>query len=205
MEKNEVWGVVVAAGNGSRFGAPKHSLLFHGVPLWQAARDRLLEGGVAEVVVVGDVPSGISGGYRRQDSVANGLAAIPSSADLILVHDAARPNVSADLVRSVIGRLEAGGVDGVVPGLALTDTVKQVDGAAVARTLDRTTLFAVQTPQGFTADALRSAHASVVVDVTDDAQMVELNHGTVVIVAGEPGNTKVTFRGDLERIEAASS
>lgn len=205
MEKTEVWAVVVAAGSGTRFGTPKHNALLNGVPLWQAARDALLAGGVSHVVVVGDVPHGIPGGARRQDSVANGLAAIPDSADMILIHDAARPNGSPNLVRSVLRRLEEGDVDGVVPGLNVTDTIKQVDGEAVQRTLDRAALIAVQTPQGFRAEALRSAHASVATEVTDDAQMVEHNGGRVVIVPGELANTKVTFQGDLETLEEVSS
>jgi len=179
MEQTETWAVLVAAGSGSRFGGPKHSLLLDGAPLWSIARDRLLAGGVDGVVVVGDVEGGVPGGSRRQDSVNN------------------------DLVRLVISRLQEGDVDGVVPAVPTRDTMKQVDGDLVVATVDRASLVAVQTPQGFGADALRRAHQIVRVDVTDDAQMIELSGGAVVIVPGEPENSKVTFPGDLERIAEA--
>jgi 2-C-methyl-D-erythritol 4-phosphate cytidylyltransferase/2-C-methyl-D-erythritol 2,4-cyclodiphosphate synthase len=200
MEQTETWAVVVAAGSGLRYGGPKHSLLLNDEPLWSIARDRLLAGGVGNVVVVGDVPGGIPGGRRRQDSVNKGLEAVPDSARWILVHDAARPAASADLVRHVISRLQEGDVDGVIPAVPARDTMKQVEGELVVGTVDRVSLVAVQTPQGFGAKALRRAHQFVDVDVTDDAQMIELSGGKVVVIPGEPENTKVTFAGDLEGI-----
>jgi len=203
MEQTETWAVVVAAGSGSRFGGPKHALLLGGVPLWSIARDRLLAGGVDGVVVVGDVEGGVPGGRRRQDSVSNGLAAVPGCAQWILVHDAARPVASADLVGRVISRLQEGDMDGVVPAVPTRDTMKQVDGDLVIATVDRAALVAVQTPQGFGAAALRRAHKLVGVDVTDDSQMIELSGGAVVIIPGEPENVKVTFPGDLARITGA--
>lgn len=200
MEQTEIWAVVVAAGSGSRYGGPKHSLLLDGAPLWSIARDRLLAGGVDTVVVVGDVEGGVPGGERRQDSVSNGLEVVPDSARWILVHDAARPAASADLVGQVISRLRQGDVDAVVPAMPTRDTMKEVDGDLVIATVDRVSLVAVQTPQGFGADALRRAHRVVTVDVTDDAQMIELSGGVVAIIPGESENFKVTFRSDLERM-----
>lgn len=197
-----VAGIVVAAGKGERFGGAKHLRELGGKPLWVRARDALLEGGVAQVVVVGDVPGGIAGGARRRDSTAAGLDHLPAEASLVLVHDAARPLAAPELVRRVIDRLRDGGVDAVVPAVPVRDTIKRVSGGRVVETLDRSTLVAVQTPQGFTFDALRRAHAASDDDAPDDAVLVERNGGTVVTVPGDPINLKVTYPQDLAVAEA---
>lgn len=196
------WGIIVAAGSGTRFGSPKHSLELNGVPLWQRARADLLSAGVEAVVIVGDVPGGVSGGPRRQDSVAAGLAQVPDDVDLVLVHDAARPLAGPTVARAVLERLSQGDVDGVVPAVAVRDTVKRVDGERVLETVDRSDLVAVQTPQGFRTSKLRSAHRDVPEDVTDDAQMIEMTGGTVVTVAGSVRNLKITVPDDLTVAEA---
>ncbi len=193
-----IWGIVVAAGAGSRFGSPKHVLELDGVALWQRARDDLLAGGVDSVVVVGDVPGGFHGGRRRQDSVAAGLAQVAADAAYVLVHDAARPLAGADVVNAVLERLGQGDVDGVVPAVPVGDTLKRVQGSSVLETVDRSDLVAVQTPQGFRADMLRRAHREVTSDVTDDAQMIEAIGGSVVTVAGSARNLKVTHPADLD-------
>lgn len=193
------WGIVVAAGSGSRFGAPKHAALLSGIPLWQHAVASLREGGCDDVVVVGDVPGGIPGGAHRRLSVAAGLAAVPDSAATVLVHDAARPLASPDLVRVVVGRLGAGDVDGVIPAVPVRDALKEVAGDIVVRGVDRSSLVAVQTPQGFRADSLRRAHAAATEgEAADDAELVERVGGSVAIVLGEPHNLKITYPGDLE-------
>ncbi len=197
-----VWGIVVAAGEGRRFGGPKHARLLAGKPLWEWGRDALSEGGADGVVVVGDVPGGVPGGERRRDSVAAGLAAVPQAADLVVVHDAARPLASADLVRRVVARLGEGGADAVVPVLPVRDTLKEVEGGRVTRTVERAGLVAVQTPQGFVADALRRAHDAGDEEATDDAQLVERIGGAVATVPGEPSNLKVTFPDDLATLAA---
>ncbi len=197
-----LWGIVVAAGEGSRFGGPKHDCLLAGKPLWQWAADSLAAAGAADVVVVGAVRGGIPGGARRRDSVAAGLAAIPAGTELVLVHDAARPLASADLASRVVVRLEAGGADGVVPALAVRDTLKAVDGDRVSHTVDRSALVAVQTPQGFLAEVLRRAHAAGDDDATDDAALVERIGGRVATVPGEPRNLKVTYADDLATLAA---
>lgn len=196
-----VWGILVAAGSGSRFGGPKHTVMLAGKPLWQWARDALIEGGAQGVVVVGDVEGGIEGGPRRQDSVAEGLAHLPPEVTHVLVHDAARPLASPALVERVVSALAAG-ADAVVPAIPVRDTIKRVAEGRVVETVDRTDLVAVQTPQGFTAAALRRAHDSVAVDVTDDASMAEIAGSTVVTVPGEPGNIKVTYPEDLTHAAA---
>lgn len=146
----------------------------------------------------------VAGGATRSASVRAGLAALPRDAAFVLVHDAARPAASPQLFAAVLAALEAG-AEAVVPGLPVVDTIKQVterDGhQVVAQTLDRATLVAVQTPQGFEVDRLREAHATGE-EATDDAALVEALGVTVVVVPGEPGNVKLTAPGDLGRLEA---
>ncbi len=191
--------VIVAAGSGTRFGRSKHDLLLGGIPLWQRGIDVLSEAGIGEVVVVGDVPGGVPGGPRRRDSVLNGLEAFDVQPDWVLIHDAARPLVTAGLVRAIIDVSLGGGVDGVVPALAVSDTIKRVssDGRIVA-TVDRDDLVAVQTPQAFRFETLITAHHTFPGAVaTDDATLVELVGGRVVVVEGERTNMKITYQGDL--------
>ena len=118
---------------------------------------------------------------------------------MVLVHDAARPLTTAAVFEAVLGALGEGGVDGAVPGVPVHDTIKQVDTSqTITATLDRTTLVAVQTPQGFRAAALRRAHAADGTDgATDDAVLVEAVGGRVRVVPGDPGNLKITTPEDL--------
>ena len=194
----DVWAVLVAAGLGSRFGGPKHSVNLDGEPMWAHAEAALRSGGAAEVVLVGDEEGWVEGGLRRRDSVANGLDRVPSDIELVLVHDAARPLASADLVRRVIDRLRVGDVAGVVPAVPVRDTIKQTRHEAVVVTVDRSSLVAVQTPQGFVASVLRRAHAAGDDDATDDAMLLEAIDEPVVTVPGEPTNLKITFPEDLK-------
>jgi 2-C-methyl-D-erythritol 4-phosphate cytidylyltransferase len=196
------WGIVVAAGSGTRYGGPKHDVQLQGRPLWEWARRALIEGGVAEVVVVGSVPGGIPGGERRRDSVAAGLAMIPEGADAIVVHDAARPLAGPELVGRVLERLATGDVAGVVPGVRVRDTLKMVEGDSVVMTVDRDPLISVQTPQAFRASVLRAAYAADHDDASDDASLLERIGATVAWTAGDPGNLKVTYPADLQILEA---
>ena len=157
----------------------------------------------------------VTGGARRRDSVAAGIAAAPEAAWYV-VHDAARPLASADLARRVLAAAQARGERGAaVPGLALADTVKVVaaDGR-VRETLERASLRAVQTPQAFAGPLLRRAHGQLAVrergaeaegkdgapsDALDDAQLVERLGEAVWVVEGEPRALKVTMAADLER------
>ena len=198
-----VWAIVVAAGSGDRFGGPKQYELLAGrrVLDWSLDTCRAACDGVVLVVPPERVAESeaadvvVAGGASRADSVRAGLAAVPEEADVIVVHDAARPRASAALFAAVIDAVR-GGADGAVPALPVTDTVKRVDGDTVVETLDRSTLVAVQTPQGFRAEMLRKAHASGA-DATDDAALVEQAGGRVVVVPGEPGNGKITHPSDL--------
>jgi 2-C-methyl-D-erythritol 4-phosphate cytidylyltransferase len=198
----DVWGILVAAGRGKRYGRPKHQVELGGRAMWEWGRNALLEGGAAGVVVVGPVPDGVPGGDLRRDSVRAGLDHVPESIAFILVHDAARPVASAELARRVIERLRVGDADGVVPALPVRDALKQVEGEWVTETLDRATIMGVQTPQGFVAERLIEAHAVIQGDAPDDAALVAWAGGKVVAIAGETTNLKLTYPADLVAAEA---
>ncbi len=198
----DVWAVLVAAGLGERFGGPKHEAELDGEPLWVHAERPLRSGGVDEVVVVGPMEGAVAGGPRRRDSVRNGLEAVPSGIELVLVHDAARPLVSPELVKRVIERLRVGDAAGVVPVIPVRDTIKETADDVVIRTVDRSSLVAVQTPQGYVASVLRRAHESGDDDATDDAVLVEALGERVVTVPGDPANLKITYPEDLVLAEA---
>ncbi|MCL1593844.1 MAG: 2-C-methyl-D-erythritol 4-phosphate cytidylyltransferase [Actinomycetia bacterium] len=189
--------VIVAAGSGTRFGRPKHNALLAGVELWQRSVDAFIAAGTDQIVVVGDVPGGLAGGPRRRDSVAIGLAAFAPDTEWVLIHDAARPLITAELIARVRERSLVGDVDGVIPAIPVTDTIKHVDGETVLTTVDRSTLVSVQTPQAFRLSVLREAHSADQLDATDDAAMVERQGGTVVQVMGDPMNFKITVPDDL--------
>lgn len=200
-----IWGLLLAAGRGSRFGRTKHDLHIGGVSLWERCRRSLIAGGVENVVLVGDIAGAVPGGGRRRDSVAAGLAAIPDAEGFVLVHDAARPLVTPQLVRRVIDRLLGGDVDGVVPAIPVRDTIKRIGGEMVVETVDRSNLVSVQTPQGFVLGALRAAHDAFPLEATDDAAIVEASGGAIAIVAGDPVNMKLTYPEDLALAEALRS
>ncbi|MGZ4672440.1 MAG: 2-C-methyl-D-erythritol 4-phosphate cytidylyltransferase [Ilumatobacteraceae bacterium] len=195
-----VWTIVVAGGTGSRFGRPKQfelvgtrRVIDHATEIARAASD-----GVVVVVPPADVEAegGVPGGATRSESVRAGLAAVPPEATIVCVHDAARPFASAHLFEAVI-RAVADGADGAVPGVPVTDTIKQIDAdRVVVGTPQRETLVAVQTPQAFRAAVLRTAHASGR-QATDDAALVESCGGRVVVVDGELTNRKITHLDDL--------
>jgi 2-C-methyl-D-erythritol 4-phosphate cytidylyltransferase len=159
---------------------------------------RTVSDGVVLVVPRADVVAegGVAGGATRSESVRNGLAAIPPSATIVCVHDAARPFASAELFSLVIDAVRTG-ADAAVPGLAVTDTVKRIDrDNIVVETPERSTLVAVQTPQAFRASVLRDAHRGQG-DATDDAALVEALGRRVVVVPGEHNNRKITHIDDL--------
>jgi 2-C-methyl-D-erythritol 4-phosphate cytidylyltransferase len=200
-----VWTIVVGGGSGARFGRAKQYELLgdrrvidHSVETARRVSD-----GVVVVVPVADVAreGGVAGGATRAESVRNGLQAVPADADVVCVHDAARPFASEALYRAVVAAIRDG-ADGAVPGVPVTDTVKvvgdEVGGVRpVESTLDRDRLVAVQTPQAFRAEVLRAAHAAAD-DATDDAALVERAGGRVVVVPGEVRNRKITHPDDLE-------
>jgi 2-C-methyl-D-erythritol 4-phosphate cytidylyltransferase len=153
--------------------------------------------------VTGELPCVVvPGGRTRRESVSACLRELPNEVTSVLVHDAARPLVPAAVVRRVLDALTSG-AEAVVPVLPLDDTIKEVAGDRVARTVDRLALRAVQTPQGFVRDALVRAHAewSGADEPTDDAAMVEALGVPVSVVDGVPEGFKVTGPLDLRLAE----
>jgi 2-C-methyl-D-erythritol 4-phosphate cytidylyltransferase len=204
-----VVGIVPAGGSGERLGAdrPKAFVVCAGRPLIDWSLE-VLEAVCDRVVVAAPAdwlrPGWVEGGPSRSASVRNALAAVPEARTAV-VHDAARPLVTRELVEACVGALM--GVDGAIAAAPVTDTVKEAypDGT-VLRTLDRSRLWAVQTPQVFRAESLRRAldvDDAVLAAATDDASLVEAAGGTIRLVEAPPGNFKVTTEGDLARAEAA--
>ncbi|HUR50278.1 MAG TPA: 2-C-methyl-D-erythritol 4-phosphate cytidylyltransferase [Acidimicrobiales bacterium] len=203
-----VWGIVVAAGAGERFGGPKQWAQLGGRSLAAisvASCRRACEGVVLVVPAdtVGQVTDAsadivAAGGSTRAASVRKGLSRVPAEATVVVVHDAVRPAASPALFARVIDEVRSGAA-GAVPGLPVTDTLKQVEDGAVTRTLERRGVVAVQTPQAFDAEWLRRAHATAG-EATDDAALVEQAGGRVIVVDGEPGNLKVTRPEDLDSL-----
>lgn len=201
-----VWTVVVAGGGGTRFGAAKQYEHLAGRPVleWSVGAAAATSDGVVVVVPRADadraVPEAdvvVGGGETRAESVRRGLAAVPDDVAVVLVHDAARPAASTTLFERVIAAVRAGAA-GAVPAVAVTDSLRTRDGAAV----DRAQLVAVQTPQGFPAAVLRAAHADGD-EASDDATLVERAGGTIVVVDGEVTNTKLTHPHDRVALEQA--
>ena len=205
-----VVGIVPAGGSGERLGAdrPKAFVVCAGRPLIEWSLEVL--GSVCDRVVVAaplgydEGPDRVMGGESRSASVRNAIASV-EDADVFVVHDAARPLVTRDLVERCIGALEPG-IDGAIAAIPMTDTVKEVasDGR-VLRTLDRSTLWAIQTPQVFRADILRRAlerDAAALAAATDDAWLVDDAGGVITVVESYPENLKVTRESDLRIAEA---
>ena len=143
----------------------------------------------------------MTGGATRAESVRAALDEVPEDALVALVHDAARPLVTDAVIERVLAPLSEGW-DGVVPGLAVPDTVKSVDGDRVVATVAREKLVAVQTPQAFPVATLRAAYAGELDAATDCASLVEARGGRIKWVEGDPRLLKVTTRADLELVSS---
>ena len=215
-----VWAILVAAGRGERLGLdhPKAFAKLGEDPLLAEPLRRLDDSEWVDAIVLvappgweepsillaeelgcGKVSACVPGGDTRADSVRAGLAEVPEDAVVVLVHDAARPLLPEDVIERVLAPL-ADGWDGAVPGLPVSDTLKRVapDGT-VLETVERDSLYAVQTPQAFPAGVLRRAVASGA-DATDCAGLVEASGGRVKVVPGDPLLLKVTTTDDLAKI-----
>ena len=226
------WAIIAAAGSGSRLQTagvdrPKQFLELDNAPLyWHSARTFAHVAGISGIVFVfppdikdiaaeetlrlaraEDFPLPCrftAGGETRQDSVRNALAALPSECGHVLVHDAARPFVTTHLTAAILDGLSAGYV-AVIPGLPVVDTIKQVDASGMVHgTIDRETLRAVQTPQGFSRLELTRAHAEAQarnLAVTDDAALLETLGVPVYVTEGNARNQKITTPADLALLE----
>lgn len=190
---------------------PKAFVRCAGRELWEWSADALRE---ACDVLVFAVPAGyeteganagggrVQGGASRSESVRNALEAAPD-ADIAVIHDAARPLVTPELIRACVAQVQAGW-DGAIAATPVTDTIKQADAEGrVTRTLDRSALWSIQTPQAFRVGALRHAlETGDLAAATDDAALVEAAGGSVRIVEAPADNFKVTWPSDLKRAEA---
>jgi len=216
--------IIVAAGKGTRMGAGKDKLFLEvaGRPVvahtWQRFEDA---GCIDEIILV--VRKGrqkkferlaakfgfqkpfriVTGGAERQDSVWNGLEALSPTAEVVAIHDAARPCVSEELITATVKRAEESGA--AVAAKPVTDTIKEsADGRLIERTLDRSKLWAVQTPQTFRVELIRraiSAARQQKLILTDDTAACELIRQPVRLISRIAPNPKVTVPGDLPLVE----
>ncbi|MGH3065085.1 MAG: 2-C-methyl-D-erythritol 4-phosphate cytidylyltransferase [Gaiellaceae bacterium] len=221
-EDGGVWALLVAAGAGERLGIdrPKAFAELGGRPLLAESLDRLDRSSWIDAIVVAAAPgweepsillseelatskvvSCVTGGATRAASVRAALAVVTEDAIVVLVHDAARPLVDDAVIERVLKPL-GDGFDGVVPALAVSDTIKRVERGEVAETVSRDGLFSVQTPQAFLAPALRRAYAGEIVGATDCASLVERTGGRVAVVEGDRRLLKVTTPEDLALVES---
>jgi 2-C-methyl-D-erythritol 4-phosphate cytidylyltransferase len=215
-----VWALLVAAGVGERLGEerPKAFVRLGELPLLAEPLRRLDDSSWVDAILV-VVPAGweepaillaeevsatkvvaaVTGGATRAESVRAALGEVPEDALVVLVHDAARPLVTEAVLERVLGPLSEGW-EGVVPGLPLADTIKQVEGDRVVATVPREQLVAVQTPQAFLAPKLREAYAGDLAGATDCSSLVEARGGRVKVVEGDRRLLKVTTPADLELV-----
>ncbi|MGO9147483.1 MAG: 2-C-methyl-D-erythritol 4-phosphate cytidylyltransferase [Desulfomonilia bacterium] len=212
--------LIVAGGSGARFGLKKQFLDLLGVPVLKrsvscfdanTAIDRLVvvvpEEDISQTrQMLTDMGKELvitKGGRTRQESVMNGLQCAHES-HAVLIHDGVRPLVSSSLIDRVIGGLE--GVDGCIPALEMTDTLKKAYNGMVVETIPRGSLYQVQTPQAFVTKTLFEAHERALQDgpllFTDDSALLEAAGKTVRIVEGDPLNVKITFKDDIIMAEA---
>jgi 2-C-methyl-D-erythritol 4-phosphate cytidylyltransferase len=216
------WAVIVAAGRGDRLGGdrPKAFANLGGRVLLAESLERLEASDWVDSIVVvapeeweepsillaeelgaGKVSSCVPGGTTRADSVRAGVAEVPEEALVVLVHDAARPFLPDEVIGRVLAPLGEGW-DGAVPALPVADTLKRgASDGTVVETVDRSGLYAVQTPQAFLASALRESLAGDLGDASDCASLVEAHGGRVRLVEGDPRLLKITTESDLAFVE----
>jgi len=211
--------LLVAAGRGARFGAemPKQYLSLLGRPVLRHAAEALLRDGGVDAIQPVSAPGEeatlaallaglpirppVAGGATRQASVRAGLEALAADPpDLVLVHDAARPVIPPGTVAALAAALRD--APGVIPALAVADTLKRGAAGRIVETVPRDGLFRAQTPQAFRYDALLAAHRAAAGEATDDAQLLEAAGLPVALVAGHDSNVKITWPEDLPRVES---
>lgn len=212
--------IIVAGGSGVRFGLKKQFLDLLGVPVLKRAVTCFdAHPAIKRLIVV--VPEEdttlvrqmllnmdkelviVKGGKTRQESVMNGLQCAHKSIP-VLIHDGVRPLVSSILTDRVIAGLS--GIDGCIPALEITDTLKEASDGIVLRTLSRKGFYQVQTPQAFITETLMEAHMKASQEglnqFTDDSALMESAGKKVKIVEGDPLNVKITFKDDILMAEA---
>lgn len=209
----------MAAGRGERAGAsiPKQYMTLRGRPVLRWSIDAFLEAGVEQIVVavspehVGFYEAALAGlgkvrmapgGASRTESVRAGLAAI-EAADIVMIHDAARPALTPGVVRALQEAVEAGAA-GAAPALPVADALRRADPRGmVVGEVDRESLMRVQTPQAFQAELLRAAYAALSEDAvfSDDLSVVRAYGGACVLIAGDPRLMKITYPQDLALME----
>ena len=206
--------IILGAGSGDRMGGIDKILTeISGLPAILHSVNAFLEVGIFRTTVVLANTDNIAqlqylmsgpefksvhvvlGGDRRQDSVQIGLDQIKST-DYVMIHDGARPCVSPALIKRAIAASETS--DAAIPVVPITDTVKLMDGPTVRSTIDRTTIFASQTPQIFRYKTITELHFTLTSDVTDDASVIEIYGGDVSTFKGDPQNIKITNPIDIE-------
>jgi 2-C-methyl-D-erythritol 4-phosphate cytidylyltransferase len=201
-----VWGIVLAAGSGSRFGGQKQFAEVHGERLVDLAIDTTAQV-CDEVVLV--LPPGYqwdgrpvaavaAGGSSRSASVRAGLALVSHDAAIIVTHDPAHPLATASLMRDVVAAVRSG-ADAALPAVSLAEPLKRVRDGRVVATVLRDGIVSVQGPHAFRASALRSAHADEP-DALEDTQLIEHLGGSVAVVRGDPRNIHVTEPDELEMV-----
>ncbi len=214
-----VTAIIVAAGEGKRFGSSKQFALLRGKPILDWSIENLsAHPEVDEVILVlpdetrkeeffrrhRKLRAVVRGGPRRQDSVWQGFEQVDSrEVELVLIHDGVRPLLSQEIITRVIGKARTSGA--AIPAIPVEETIKEVARGEVLGTLDRERLYRVQTPQGFSYSllekALRTAREEGYYG-TDEAELVERIGHRVAVVEGDPRNIKITTPADLRIAEA---
>jgi 2-C-methyl-D-erythritol 4-phosphate cytidylyltransferase len=212
--------LIVAGGSGVRYGRKKQFIPLDGIPVLKRSVEcfdfhpdithiilvvpeedirhvsEILEGTKTPLTIT-------AGGASRQESVWKGLQ-VETLNDIVLIHDGVRPLVSPDLISRVLNGIE--GFDACIPGIAVSDTIKEVHDGYVARTIPRADLYQIQTPQAFRKDSILQAHASAFNNdpeqATDDSFLIENLGGKVRLVQGDPFNIKITLKEDIYIAEA---
>jgi 2-C-methyl-D-erythritol 4-phosphate cytidylyltransferase len=213
VSTTQVWGIVLAAGSGTRLGEPKQFVRVGGRRLVDRAVD--LARSVCQGVVLvlpadrswdgAPVDAVAAGGAERLDSVAAGLRALPPTAEVVLVHDAAHPLASTRLATAVVDAVRAGAA-AAIPGVRPPNAVKRVAGGRVVATVGRDDLVLAQMPQAFRAAVLRAAHGQPRPPAAvEDSVLVESLGETVVVVDGDPANLHVTDPASLRVAEALAA
>jgi len=205
--RRAVWGIVLAAGTGRRFGEAKQFARLAGERLVDRAV-RLIHDSCEGVVIVlppdtrwdgPPVSATVTGGSTRHSSVAAGLAVVPDDAEIVVIHDAAHPLAPRELFTDVVAAVRSG-ADAAAPALPLPEALKRTLGTRVVATVQRADIVLVQTPQAFRAETLRAAHR-LGVEAAEDTELLERLGANVVTVPGDVRNIHVTSAGDIEVAE----